>query len=51
VVEDTVSTGPSTANAVDALRKAGAVVSLCVAIFTYKAPATVETFRRSNIEP
>jgi orotate phosphoribosyltransferase len=51
VVEDTVSTGSSTANAIDALRRAGAVVSHCLAIFTYDAPATLEMFRHSNIEP
>lgn len=49
VVEDLVSTGGSSLNAVDALREAGCEVLGMVAIFTYGFPAAEENFRKSGV--
>lgn len=51
IVEDTVSTGSSTVNAVQAVRGAGATVNHCLAIFSFGAPATLERFLRMDLEP
>ncbi len=51
IVEDTVSTGSSTVNAVQSVRGAGAVVNHCLAIFSFGAPATLERFHRFDLEP
>jgi orotate phosphoribosyltransferase len=50
VVEDLVSTGGSSLNAVDALREAGAEVLGMIAIFSYGFPVADENFRKAGIE-
>jgi len=48
VVEDLISTGGSSLNAVDALRRAGLKVLGMVAIFTYGFPLAEENFNRAE---
>jgi orotate phosphoribosyltransferase len=48
VVEDLISTGGSSLQAVDALRKAGAEVLGMVAIFTYGFATAAENFKNNN---
>jgi len=48
VVEDLVSTGKSSLNAVQALREAGCNVKGMVAIFTYGLPEAEENFKQAN---
>jgi orotate phosphoribosyltransferase len=50
VVEDLISTGGSSIQAVQALREAGANVKGMVAIFTYGFPVAEENFRSANVE-
>lgn len=49
VVEDLVSTGLSSLNAVEALRNAGCEVLGMVAIFTYGFPHATENFKKSGV--
>ncbi|MFC2116964.1 orotate phosphoribosyltransferase, partial [Bacteroidota bacterium] len=49
VVEDLVSTGGSSLNAVSALREAGLEVLGMTAIFTYGFPLATDNFRKSGI--
>lgn len=48
VVEDLISTGGSSLEVVEALRKAGCEVLGLVAIFTYGLPASVENFAKHD---
>jgi orotate phosphoribosyltransferase len=48
VVEDLVSTGKSSLNAVHALREAGCNVKGMVAIFTYGLPEGIENFKQAG---
>ncbi|HEX7411306.1 MAG TPA: orotate phosphoribosyltransferase [Bacteroidales bacterium] len=48
VVEDLVSTGKSSLNAIAALRAAGCNVKGMVAIFTYGLPEATENFKQAN---
>ena len=48
VVEDLVSTGKSSLQAVEALRKAGCKVVGMVAIFTYQLPVATENFKKEK---
>jgi len=48
VVEDLISTGKSSLNAVAALRAAGCNVRGMVAIFTYDLPEATENFKQAN---
>ena len=48
MVEDLVSTGKSSLNAVAALRAAGCNVKGMVAIFTYGLPEATENFKQAN---
>lgn len=48
VVEDLISTGKSSLNAVQALRDAGCNVKGMVAIFTYGLPEAEENFKQAN---
>ncbi|MBW4891482.1 orotate phosphoribosyltransferase [Mucilaginibacter sp. HMF5004] len=48
VIEDLVSTGKSSLQAVDALRNAGYNVAGLVAIFTYGFDAAAENFKKAN---
>ncbi len=50
VIEDLVSTGGSSLNAVSALRKAGMNVLGMASIFTYGFPQAVENFKQADIE-
>jgi len=50
VVEDLISTGRSSLNAVTALRDAGMPVPGMVAIFTYDFPVAAERFREASCE-
>ncbi|MBF0695420.1 MAG: orotate phosphoribosyltransferase [Flavobacterium sp.] len=50
VVEDLISTGKSSLNAVDALKSAGANVKGMVAIFTYGFADATENFKSANVE-
>ncbi len=50
VIEDLISTGKSSLNAVDALRSAGAHIKGMVAIFTYGFEAASRNFAAQNIE-
>lgn len=49
VIEDLVSTGKSSLQAVDALKAAGLEVVGMVSIFTYQFEAAVENFQRYNL--
>ena len=50
VIEDLISTGKSSLNAVDALEEAGATIKGMVAIFTYGFEVATENFKNKNIE-
>ena len=50
VVEDLISTGNSSLQAVDALRAAGANVKGMVAIFTYGFPVAEENFKNAKVD-
>jgi orotate phosphoribosyltransferase len=50
VVEDLISTGKSSLNAVNALKEAGADVKGMIAIFTYGFELAAQNFRESNVE-
>ena len=50
VIEDLVSTGSSSLNAVEALRDAGCEVLGMVAIFTYGFPQATENFKNANVQ-
>ncbi len=50
VVEDLVSTGKSSLNAVTALREAGCAVKGMAAIFTYNLPVAKENFEKEKCE-
>lgn len=50
VIEDLVSTGGSSLNAVEALRAAGVEVLGMVAIFTYGFPTAAENFHNAGVE-
>jgi len=50
VIEDLVSTGGSSLNAVSALRKAGMNVLGMASIFTYGFPLAVENFRQADVK-
>jgi orotate phosphoribosyltransferase len=50
VIEDLISTGTSSLNAVAALKEAGAVVKGMVAIFTYGFDVATENFKEKNID-
>lgn len=50
VVEDLISTGGSSIDAGLALRKAGAQVTDCVAIFTYNLKSAEQRFTQANIK-
>ncbi|WOC39680.1 orotate phosphoribosyltransferase [Polaribacter sp. HL-MS24] len=49
VIEDLISTGTSSLNAVEALKEAGAVVKGMVAIFTYGFEIAAQNFKEKNI--
>jgi len=49
VIEDLVSTGGSSLNAVSALRKAGMNVLGMASIFTYGFPQAVENFKQADV--
>jgi orotate phosphoribosyltransferase len=50
VVEDLISTGKSSLNAVDALMASGALVAGMVAIFTYGLKIAEENFNNKNCD-
>ncbi|NBL65298.1 orotate phosphoribosyltransferase [Flavobacterium sp. NST-5] len=50
VVEDLISTGNSSLQAVEALKQAGAKVKGMVAIFTYGFEISIENFKKANVE-
>jgi len=50
VIEDLVSTGGSSLAAVRALRKAGAAVRHCLAIFSYGLPESQRAFERAHCQ-
>ncbi|MBT8286219.1 MAG: orotate phosphoribosyltransferase [Flavobacteriaceae bacterium] len=50
VIEDLISTGKSSLNAVDALVKSGAKVKGMIAIFTYGFDVAIENFKKKDIE-
>lgn len=50
VIEDLISTGKSSLNAVDALKEAGAVVKGMVAIFSYGFDTSVENFKSKHVD-
>ena len=49
VIEDLISTGKSSLNAVNALRDAGNEVLGMLALFTYGFPVATEAFEKSNL--
>lgn len=49
VVEDLISTGKSSLNAVKALKDAGVIVKGMVAIFTYGFDVATENFKKNNV--
>ena len=50
IIEDLITTGLSSTNAVDAVRNAGGVVSSCLSIFSFDAPSAIEKFNKINTE-
>lgn len=50
VVEDLISTGKSSLQAVDALRDSGANIKGMLAIFSYNFPVAKENFEQSNVQ-
>lgn len=50
VIEDLISTGKSSLNAVEALKEVGAVVKGMVAIFSYEFDVATENFENSNVD-
>ncbi len=50
VIEDLISTGKSSLNAVAALKEAGAVVKGMVAIFSYEFDVATENFNNANVD-
>lgn len=50
VVEDLISTGKSSLNAVKALKEAGATVKGMVAIFTYGFDLATDNFEKENLQ-
>ena len=50
IIEDLISTGGSSLNAVQALRDAGVYVKGMVAIFNYGLPVSVENFKNADCE-
>ncbi len=50
VVEDTISTGGSSLNAVEALREMGAIVPHVVGVFTYGFPKTEVAFAAADVK-
>lgn len=48
VIEDLVSTGKSSLDAIAALKKAGAKVNDCLAIFSYGFPVSQKAFRKAR---
>jgi orotate phosphoribosyltransferase len=50
VIEDLISQGGSSLNAVKAVKAAGAKPTYCVVIFTYEIPKSVEGFREEGVE-
>ena len=50
VIEDLISTGKSSLNAVDAIQNNGAKVIFMIALFTYGFEIAKENFRNKNIE-
>ncbi len=49
VIEDLISTGKSSLNAVDALKKSGATIKGMVAIFTYGFDVASDNFKKKNV--
>ena len=50
IIEDLVSTGKSSLNAVEALREKGAVIKGMLAIFTYGMDIAAENFKKNKCE-
>lgn len=50
VVEDLISTGKSSLQAVEALRESGAIIKGMVAIFTYELDVAKDNFAKENVE-
>jgi orotate phosphoribosyltransferase len=50
VIEDLISTGTSSLNAVAALKETGAVVKGMVAIFTYGFDVALHNFKEKNVD-
>ena len=50
VIEDLISTGKSSLNAVDALKSSGANIKGMIAIFTYGFDVAIENFKNKDIE-
>ncbi|ALM06503.1 orotate phosphoribosyltransferase [Sediminicola sp. YIK13] len=50
VIEDLISTGKSSLNAVDALKESGANVKGMIAIFTYGFSVAVDNFKEKDVE-
>ena len=50
VVEDLISTGMSSLNAVEALKEAGSVVKGMVAIFSYGFDVAIKNFKDNNVD-
>ncbi len=50
IIEDLVSTGKSSLNAVEALREKGAIIKGMLAIFTYGMDVATENFKNNNCQ-
>ena len=50
IIEDLVSTGKSSLNAVEALREKGAIIKGMLAIFTYGMDVAAENFKNNNCQ-
>ncbi len=50
IIEDLISTGGSSINGVEAVRKAGCRVKACLAIFTYEMEQARQNFQKAGVE-
>ena len=50
VVEDLVSTGSSSINTINAVRKKGGIVECCISIFTYELDKSKQNFEGMNVK-
>jgi orotate phosphoribosyltransferase len=50
IIEDLITTGLSSTNAVDAVRISGGLVDYCLSVFSFDAPSAIDKFKKNNAE-